>query len=192
MNDANIYITFVIHVIAGKLGAADALMRTYKTNILRVAAKLAQQAPITPMQLYRGLLLDPKIGLRKVPYTFVSWSEDLDVARWFASPQTEIGSYVGQLKPHYRGYLITREPAQPSQLVFHHSWGALFPFEAAALIHPDFDIELARQVHWNLNTQREVVTLPLDEDPMPLAVDVLNTSQLDDRFVPPWHAGKGL
>jgi len=187
MNDVNIYITFVIHVIVGKLGEADALMRSYRTNILRIAARLAHRMPVAPMQLYRGLLLDPEIGMHKVPFTFLSWSEDLDVARWFASPQTEIGLEVGRLKPTYRGYLITREPALPSQLLFHHSWRALFPFEAAAMIHPAFDVELARQVHWNLHTQREVITLPLDEDPTPLAIDVLNTAQLDERFAPPWH-----
>ena len=53
--------------------------------------------------------------------TFVSHTEDLDCANWFASPDTVMGAFVSALHPGARGYIVRMEkPSAP--LLWHHSW----------------------------------------------------------------------
>lgn len=187
--DVNLYINFALHAIYGKLGEADTIMRFAGDSVRRIADEIAAENPIEPLPIYRGLLLDPD-----EPFTadrslsFLSWSEDRDVALWFASPRSVISEPLTQKNPKLRGY-IAAEPAAPSRVLFHHSWAsALGGLACFALIHPLMREEGKRQIAWSLQTQREVITDPADGlRPERVAdLDASALEALERRLSPPW------
>src|SRR6185436_1974502 len=95
--DINLYINFALHAVLGKLGEADTIMRFAGKAIRRVAddlgAECNRQLPTKPAPLFRGMLLDPNGPFRVDPdLTFLSWSEDRDVALWFACPRSVVSA----------------------------------------------------------------------------------------------------
>lgn len=195
MDPISFYINWVLSAVFGQLAEADTIARMDPDAIEHVAGFLRSKHPIKPMPLFRGILLDdehPFDDDHKV--MSVSWSEDLDVARWFASPNSYISVPFRDKHPSIRGYVLTMDP--PENVLFHHSWRHAFgrPLEQLALMHPMMGAEGHRQIKWSLDTQREVITAPsaasrawqrtaLGELPgTPLA-------ELDRRFTPPWVEG---
>lgn len=195
MTDVDIYINFVLYAIYGKLSEADALMRTHGASVRRVARMISETIPIKSKQIYRGALLDPAKEIKShATYTFLSWSEDLDVARWFASTRSVISEHAIAARPELRGYLFTQSTANV-RVLFHHSWAnltALFgtPLESLALRHPLMGLDGYHQIGWALRTQREVITEPVDKL-VPLAVEIHDTEKLDLKFAPPWLQENG-
>lgn len=189
MTDLDLYINFAIHAILGRLGEADQIMRIGGDAVRRVADAIAAECPVDPLPLYRGLLLDPSEPFAADPtLTFLSFSEDRDVALWFACPRSAVSEPLAQMKPDLRGY-IAQLPAPRSRILFHHGWasalGGLAPF---ALIHPLMGQAGKEQIEWSLRTQREVITEPVEgltPDRVPdLGADALET--LERRLSPPW------
>ena len=189
MTDVDLYLNFVLHAILGRLGEADALMSIVGDEIRAVADHLAAQRPIAPQPLYRGMLLDPDKTFAADPkLTFLSWSEDRDVALWFACPRSVVSEPLAATNPKLRGY-IADLPAPQSRVLFHHGWtSALGGLAALARAHPLMGEEGRRQIEWSLRTQREVITAPTagfrpnrtaDLDAEALAV-------LERRLSPPW------
>jgi hypothetical protein len=187
--DVNLYINWALHAVYGRLGEADTILRHARSGIRQVAAFLHKRHPIKPATLYRGMLLDPSRPLDNASYTFVSWSEDVDVARWFGHPGTFISEPFREMFPEARGYVLTLQ--QPADVLFHHSWANAFgmPFDQMALLHPLMGREGQRQIAWSLATQREVITAPLATLPAALPVDTVpgaTVPELDARLSPPW------
>jgi len=193
VNSVDLYLNFVLHAILGRLGEADALMRFGLDEIRSVADHLAARQPIIPKPLYRGLLLDPD-----KPFTadlkfmmFLSWSEDRDVALWFACPRSAVSEPLAATNPKLRGHLVELPVAQ-SRVLFHHAWtsvlGGLAALPALARAHPLMGEEAARQIEWSLRTQQEVITAPVD-GLQPHCTDDLDADTLgalERRLSPPW------
>ncbi len=192
MDAVSLYINWVLSAVYGQLREADVIARMVPGAIEHVAGFLRSKHPIKPLPLFRGILLDdehPFDDDHKV--MSVSWSEDLDVARWFASPNSYISAPFKDKHPSIRGYVLTMDP--PENVLFHYSWRRAFgkPLEELALLHPMMGAEGYRQIKWSLDTQREVITAPslasrawkrtpVTELPgTPLA-------ELDRRFTPSW------
>ncbi len=183
--DGNAYINFVLYAVLGKMGEADEMMRSMSDRILRAAKEFAVRAPVARVPIYRGMLLDPDQPVSACPLrTFVSWSEDIDVACWFASTDSVISKPLAASNPRLRGVVV--DLPSPRRLVFHHSWAR--GWDKLARIHPHMGDEGARQIAWSLRTQREVITMPIAL-PMPAPVETKrsrSTVELDGAFAPPW------
>ena len=198
MTDLDFYLNFLLHAILGRLGEADALMTMAGDDIRAVANRLAAKHPITTAPLYRGLLLVPGEPYAAEPkITFLSWSEDRDVALWFACPRSAVSEPLAKVKPSARGHLIELPALQPNtRILFHHSWSdALGGLSALALAHPLMGAEGQRQIAWSLRTQREVITEPIDDlhpERVP-DLDAETLAALERRLSPPWVvAAEGL
>ena len=187
MTDVDLYLNFALHAILGRLGEADALMSIAGDEIRTVADRLAAQYPITPKPLYRGMLLDPDKPFTADPkLTFVSWSEDRDVALWFACPRSAVSEPLAATNPRLRGHLVDL-PAPQSRMLFYHGW-PISGLATLALAHPLMGEEGRRQIEWSLRTQREVITAPIDGLTPSRTAD-LNAEALtvlERRLSPPW------
>jgi len=191
--DINHYINWALYAIYGQLAGADQLMRTAGDGIRRVAASLREQFPIERVTLYRGMLVDPTRPLAVDPsFSFWSWSENVDVARWFGSPDSYISGPFRQHHPEARGILLTQE-VDPEHVLFHYAWSFAFgqSLPHLAMRHPLCGVEGAHQIAWSLNTQHEVITEPLAALPLALPIEDVPgpaIAELDRRLSPPWVA----
>jgi len=191
--EVQLYINFVLHAVYGKLGEADTIMRFAGDAVRRVADDIAaecnRQFPTEPVPLYRGILLDPELPFRPDPkLTFLSWSEDRDVALWFACPRSVVSEPIMQQNAKLRGHVAV-VAAPRSRVLFHHSWAsALGGLACFAIVHPLMGKEGRRQIEWSLRTQREVITEPV-ADLRPERVEDLDgdaLEALERRLSPPW------
>lgn len=188
MQPADLYINFVLHAVYGRLAEADCLMRLHGAAIRDVADALRERHPIDERPLYRGMLLDPDLGLG-THFPFVSWSEDRDVARWFGDPRSYISEPFRAYHPEAQGYMLAID-APRSRVLFHYTWAEVFgaPLGFLAYLHPSMGREGSRQIEWSIATQREVITEPIDGleavplDPVPDTA----ISELDRKLCPPW------
>ena len=190
MTSLDLYLNFALHAILGRLGEADTLMRMAGDSIRSVADYLATQYPIAKTPLYRGMLLDPDTTYVSDPkLTFLSWSEDRDVALWFACSRSAVSEPLAATNPKLRGYLVEL-PAPTSRVLFHHEWAndLLRGLATLALAHPLMGAEGRRQIEWSLRTQREVITEPVNAlCPNPTAdLDAAALTALERKFSPPW------
>ena len=190
MTDVDLYLNFVLHAILGRLGEADALMRIAGDEIRAIADRLAAQHPNEPKRLYRGMLLDPDKTFAADPKsTFLSWSEDRDVARWFACPRSVVSEPLAATNPRMCGYLVEL-PAPTSRVLFHHEWfsNVIGTLATLALEHPLMGAEGCRQSAWSLRTQREVITAPIDGllPNRTADLDAEALAVLERRLSPPW------
>lgn len=188
MTDADFYVNFALNAIYGRLREADAIMRVAGDSVRRVATEIAAQNPTPLAPLHRGLLLDPDVPYVADPsLTFVSWSEDRDVAAWFACPRSVVSEPLIQTNGRLRGHVATATVPAASVL-FHHSWAsALGGLACFALIHPLMGAEGKRQIEWSLRTQREVITEPVALRPEPVPdLDAAALEALERRLSPPW------
>ena len=148
MTSLDLYLNFALHSILGYLGQADTLMRVAGDAIRSVADHFATQYPIAKRPLYRGMLLDPDTTYTSDPkLTFLSWSEDRDVALWFACSRSAVSEPLAATNPKLRGYLVEL-PAPTSRVLFHHEWAndLLSGLATLALAHPLMGAEGRRQI----------------------------------------------
>ena len=189
MTDVDLYLNFALHAILGRLGEADSLMSLAGDEIRTIADRLAAQHPIAPKPLYRGMLLDPDKTFTADPkLTFLSWSEDRDVAVWFACPRSAVSEPLAATNPRLRGHLVDL-PAPQSRVLFHYGWAsALGGLAALALAHPLMGAEGKRQIEWSLRTQLEVITAPVDglRPSRTTDIDAEVLASLERRLSPPW------
>ena len=190
MTDVDLYLNFALHAILGRLGEADVLMSVAGDKIRSVADRLATQRSITIKPLYRGMLLDPDKTFAADPKsTFLSWSEDRDVALWFACPRSVISEPLAATNPRLRGYLVEL-PAPTSRVLFHHEWfsNVIGTLATLALEHPLMGAEGCRQIAWSLRTQHEVITAPVDglTPSQTSDLDAEALAVLERRLSPPW------
>jgi hypothetical protein len=186
--DINIYINFALYAVLGKMGEADLIMRRHGEQVRHVARFLTKECPVPERAVYRGMLLDPERTYTLDPsFTFVSWSEDRDVAVWFADRHSSISEPFALAYPEARGYLA--ELPAPREILFHHSWAAraFNDLSALALQHPDMGANGARQIAWALRTQQEVITMPCEIEPKPLPeLPHAAFAAIARRLDPPW------
>ena len=190
--NASVYINWALYSVYGLMAEADALRREFTDEIDAVADELFRRRPVS-QPLYRGMLLDAADAVRPKPNLMhLSWSEDLDVARWFGSPTSYISEPFVERYPWVKGFVLTA-PHAPARMLWHHSWRRAFgpPLEELALAHPLMGYEGYRQVQWSLNTQREVITatLPIERLPTRVPIEEVpggSVDELDRRLSPRW------
>lgn len=185
--DVNAWLNFVLHAVYGKMAQADGLMDMLGDGVRRVAERVRtiERRPVGT--LYRGVLVDPSEPMTSdTRYTFMSWTQSLDVACWFASPESVVSEYVRMMKPKLRGYVLQLDGSdQP--VLFDHRWGVRW--DRLAHMHPDIGAEGARQITWALRTQQEIITPTLARLPIPVPVENVrrcSVRTLDARYAPPW------
>ena len=190
----SVYINWILYSVYGLMAEADELRRRYRRDIDAVADELQHRHPVKACPLYRGVLLDGAApALRPEPnLTFLSWSTDRDVARWFGSPSSYISAPFREYAPEARGYLLTL-PRAKTRVLWHHSWRRAFgvSLESLTLAHPLLGAEAYRQVKWSLDTQHEVITATLAIEALPRpepveSFDGATVEELDRRLSPPW------
>jgi hypothetical protein len=189
---ANVYINWAIYAVLGNLAGADAIAREHPTLLHAFARYLRSQFLVPAREVWRGVLVEPEQVVGGVlsahpDFMFSSWSEDRDVARYFADPTTMVGDLLAKERPHAVGY-ITRCQPPLEDVLFHWTWGMphrIAPLGLAhlALLHPEIGLKNAKQIAWNLLTQCEVIltTTKISE----LERSGPGTG-LDGRFCPPW------
>jgi hypothetical protein len=186
------YVTFILLAIYGRTREADALMHFAGDSIRLVADELSKRRPFETKPLYRGALLDPGVEVALDPrLAFLSWSEDKDVARWFADPQSAMSGLLAFTQPRSRGFLFEM-PQAGSRVLWHHSWAKVFGGAGKLAFlgreNPLIGMEGVNQIHWSLTTQQEVITEP-SELPAPRRFeDTKGASlmELEQRLLPPW------
>lgn len=190
-DDYNYYINFVLYAVLGRMAESDALMRLYGDGVRRVAARLRTQRAVPKRPLYRGVLLglgdvidgqlkpDPRLR-------FISWTEDLDVACWFADPDSVMSAFMRSFRPNTQGFIVSADQP-PAPVLFYYEWARGFDLAGRrvdlaklALPHPDMGEEGYSQIRWALDTQREVITENTDK--------VFDVAPVDDYECPSTRA----
>jgi hypothetical protein len=97
-----------------------------KHMILQGASIFHKEYPVELQEIYRGILLEPhhasNLLLEPLGHiTYLSFSEDENVARKFGDIKNEISSFVMFQRPTSKGYLIKHTPKK-EDILFHHSW----------------------------------------------------------------------
>ena len=204
----NVYLSWVCYAVVGQTERSDAILSEHASLVLRGAAAQREAFPVEPKRLYRGILLEDHEVVRGMVAADerlrnVSYSEDLEVAQYFADPETIISGLVTSRKLNVKGYIIERQVTQ-DRVLFHHSWaqtGILLPPDVpepwneirAIPLGPPASMllgdDLALQLAFALRTQKEVIRYqdgavlavrPRQDLPSP------STQTLNDRYVPPW------
>jgi DNA repair protein RadC len=206
----NIYATWCLYTILGRMAEADGIVQQYQREVYAAAQEMTRRFPVKLVPLYRGVLVEPELIERgKLPpdpqLTFVSFSEDLQVACYFGKTDTMISGFVKEQRPGVEGYILEYKPSKPSEILFHHSWGSRLPMPSGgkretvrmvslvdiARMHPHFANPAAlHQIDWNVKTQKEVILKPGPSLPAKPVGDYGcdATTKLDERFVPPMFA----
>jgi len=194
-----IYKTFVILAVFGLLRESDELMRQKGAAIRKVAKYLCKQHPVISSNLYRGLLLSPSdVPTDRIarPYggvQFVSFTEDLQAACWFASTDAIMADVVMLQKPRATGWIGEYLP-KDDQILFHYSWieplrGGPGPdiYQLALDLQPQLMVEDAvMQFRYHMMHQKEVICESTITYPVRPVSDYQCASarELDNRFVP--------
>jgi hypothetical protein len=193
-DEYNYYVNWAMKAVLGRLSEADALMREHGKPIRSMAKKLVKRFGVPKRPIYRGVVLDPGEApgglLPANDYTFVSWSEDRDVACWFADRDSVISGFVRMIRPQISGWIAESWP-DPKRVLFHWSWAPKFPAPHGEVtiplwklsqLHPDM---IPAQVEWAMKSQREVI---LRQDGKPIKVRPFAdmkcppTAELDGRL----------
>lgn len=196
---------FVLFAVVGMTSAADQIMEKHRALVLEMATWMQRQRPVAKRELYRGVLVEPEVliggQLAADPRVqFLSWTEELQVACWFADRDSIISECVREKKPRVRGYIATDTP-RSADVLWHHEWMDI-PVSAGpgnlnlaifAAHHPHVD---DGQFLWNVETQREVITLPPAAGMIKVVprdeLDCDETDELDARFTYPLYLAQRL
>lgn len=193
------YKIFVGLAVSGLQRDADQQMRRARDNINSVASYLRSLLPPPIKTLYRGLLLEPevaatgRIGGHYQGAEYTSFTEDEDVACYFASPKTNISGSWMQQKPRSTGWIAEYIP-NLSDIIFHHSWTeylnnstpSIYELMLQIAGQSDRGKDLVTQLRWHLKNQQEVICktgIPLDIKPVD-DYSCPDAQTLDNRFTP--------
>jgi hypothetical protein len=194
-----IYKIFVILALFGLLRESDELMRKHRATIRKVAKYLRKHHPITLVKLYRGLLIPPsdvpadRIARPYEDVQSVSFTENLQVACWFASTEATMSDVVMLQKPKATGWVGESSPTE-GQILFHYSW--IEPlrhgpgpdiYQLALDMQPQLGLEDAvMQFRYHAMHQKEVICESNITYPLKPISDYRCDSarELDNRFIP--------
>ncbi len=199
-HDVNHWVNFVLYAVVGRMGDADGLMRLHGDGIRCMAKWMMAEQNVQVGVLYRGILVEPsKVDRHWLPHDprlrFTSWSQEKEIACWFADPHSIISDFVRQRRPNVRGYLSSGK-GEKKNVLWHHDWvdipipgdGRTLSLMVAAAMHPHID---QGQFLWNVQTQSEVIMdapkregTKIHVDPIEKA-DCGDVEELDARFTYP-------
>jgi len=123
LSDMGIYKKFVVHAILGHLPTADQLLHKHQGVIESVARQLDREISTPHQPLYRGVILarGHPGGPLLCDSAFVSFSDDKNVACWFARPDSWISTKV-QAGSNPNGWVAEYLPTSSDVILFHHLW----------------------------------------------------------------------
>lgn len=199
----NLWINFVLQAVTGRMAQGDAMMARHGDAIRSVARWLMDVRPVKVGVLYRGILVEPERLDRhwlehEEQRKFLSWTQDRQVACWFADPKSIVSELVLQMYPGSRGYIASGK-IEKKKVLWHHDWVEIplpglgvLNLAGAAAVHPEID---QGQFVWNLRTQREVISDAPERKESKMHVspveegDCPDTEELDSRYAyPPYVA----
>lgn len=212
----NNYLNWLPRALLGQLAEADSIMQTTGDSIAKTAEFLSMMIPTQKKVLWRGLILDPnthpELGITPRPEaTFESWTEDIQVAKWFGSPDTIINIEMRKKYPDYKGYMSCTyiDELPDFTVLWHHNWKKTLEAcmkEACARTGTKVknigDLVRAtnrsktqqerssyvKQTNWALCTQKEVILSPTtNRVAIPTYLlncndEAITTTELDYRF----------
>lgn len=162
--DVNYFLNWSLYSIIGELNKADNLYAAHGKHVRNMAKHLQENlGPFEPTPIYRGIFINPKyvkksrIKLEK-HRTFMSFSEDPDVACWFGYPGSNMNNFLRMQDANRKGY-ISEYIAKPAEILFSWQWAEDINLLQCAAIHPEMDVDT---IEWYLNTQQEVIIKPVD------------------------------
>ena len=125
MEALKIYCAFIFDALRG--ANPDRFYRKHSQSIDLIAAVLRKKFPKSIKPLYRGILLSPdEVHDGKVKHqseiTYVSFSEDKNIAIAFADIKNDISKYVAFWSQNKTGYLITKNTYDQDLMLFHYEW----------------------------------------------------------------------
>jgi len=197
-SDYSYWIAFAVHAVVGMMSEADSVMESYGPEVRRVARVLRKRKPVRARRLYRGVLLEPEelsdgVLHQNEELRFVSFSEDRNVACWFADPASIMSGYVAQIRPRARGYVMAYSP-RANDVLFHHSWRRIriptvgeVDIACQARRYPRI-APIVDQLEWALETQKEVIVKPLRRGEPVVAHELSGcppTDELDAAYTMP-------
>lgn len=194
----NLYMHWAMFAVLGKLREADELLRVEGGSIRAVAKVLRHHQPVEAKPLHRGMLMEGAEFFDPSERMFASWSEDADVATWFADKRASINEYLAATYPNAKGFLLSLDGPPTNAhgevgVLFHHGWDIAAELPGLAAKHPQIGEVGARQVEWALKTQKEVITEMLHPTAWPVLRSFEPTAEnyaackaLDRRLTPPW------
>jgi len=196
--DVQIYVTFVLTLIVGRLHEADNAMRRHGAVIEKVARYFRSQVPPSRRTLYRGWLVEPRRVRGHVifaepgeDYRFMSFTHDKNTACFFADPESIMSTMVVKQRPSVRGFVTTYENPDPNLVIWTHEWAAMpigdRKVSIVSLVERSPSAEYARLLAANIQSQLEVVLKPIPSTvkttlaPI-LDVDCPPTHELNKRY----------
>lgn len=197
INKEKLYKFWAVCAIQGYIDIADKLLMQYQNEIYSFANALQRNLPSSPKKLYRGIILDPKnrdssgVMTSKVNAGFISFSENLDIASWFASTDSHMAEMVLVNIPKGKGFIITHHPTR-GEVLFHHKWYHLLKLknELAAieksLEQMGLEPDLTQFIH-NVTSQEEVILKPITKKFNLIPKEELSDKtgeELDKMFLP--------
>jgi hypothetical protein len=183
--------SWLVLAIMGRLQEADAILEQYRQVVYGVAAKLRKQKTQPLRALYRGLLLEPGGGGFVEPdlrMQSVSFSEDRDVACYFADPGVIMSGAVRAERPDVEGYILEYMPKR-DDILWHYKWNPVgfLDVRDLARMHP-LTAHDPEQFDYVFVTQKEVILrqfAPGVRLPVTPIAQCPEASELDRRFTPP-------
>lgn len=148
----NLYINYVVFGLRCNKNA-DHLFSQYSQEIVKVAAFLRANTNMRGVgKVHRGILLQDEYAkdliIKPVLHcSFLSFSEDIEIAKSFADINSEISAYVRMERPDSKGYLIEYEPSA-MEILFHWTWAEVLQLDKTGMV----DMELIRN-------QKEVMVM---------------------------------
>ena len=121
------YLYFIVNALRGALEKSDNFYRAHRGDIDRIAEEMVlKHGPKQGGIIYRGIILDDhevKNGkvLHAPEITFVSFSEDKNIAIAFGDIENPSWEHGKLRYPTKKGYLITAK-YQPDHVLYHWSW----------------------------------------------------------------------
>jgi hypothetical protein len=222
-DEIDIYLDWVRHAIAGGFHGRTArgLFFNHEREIRTVAAALRKYFNYrSTRQVYRGFVLDQSV-IEDLEYikpwessSYDSYTENIDVACYFADPDSRINRLVEAANTG--GVVVSYKP-KGSEVLFHWSWGQHFPFgrisrgDCQAQTGLDYHIadtgmqrtwweegnpcphEFSEAVRWAIDTQQEMIVAPKPGTQMEIydydcpATEELNSRFYTEEYLKPWQ-----
>lgn len=120
------YMNFILNALAGR--NPDSYYDVHKKFIDGWLKQWRATHPLSPVKVYRGVILDPKEVEKwggKLPplehIRYISFSEDKEIAEVFADMLNPMAQFFRAKHPKHEGYLI-EHTADLSEILFHHAW----------------------------------------------------------------------
>lgn len=130
--ELGIYFNWSCNQLAGDSVATDKYLRDNMDTVRKVAARLLRKINYQPTLIYRGIIVQERDleYLQPHPgFTYLSFTEDLDVAHVFANPDHFMAMAIRHRlgEEQLYSYIAEYTPAL-EEILFHHKFLEMLPY----------------------------------------------------------------